>query len=92
MAYREQKHDKVVNDNLISQRTLDQKKIALVDQEAALQERIDKAQSDMEKAKQLRDKMGIVKEEKPAPVETVVTKPANFGGSANNHSGFVSPR
>ena len=44
----------------------------------------------MEKAKQLREQMGIVKIEKPAPVETVVTKPANFGSA--NHSGFVSPR
>ena len=50
-----------------------------------LQERIEKAQYDMEKAKRLREDMGITKEEAPVPVETTVTKP-ELG------LGIVSPR
>jgi len=47
-----------------------------------LQERIEKAQADMEHAKKLREDMGIVKEEAPMPVETTVTKPVGgFSGS-----------
>ena len=50
--------------------------MALAEQEAMLQERIEKAQADMEHAKKLREDMGIVKEDAPMPVETTTMKPA----------------
>lgn len=59
---------------MLRQRTRDEKKAALVDQEAVLQERIDKANDEMRKAIQIREEMGLIKDDKaPAGVETNVT-------------------
>ena len=61
-------------------------KQALAEQEAMLQERIDKAQQEMQKAIQIREEMGVQNEEsrQPQVVETTVTR------QRTNESGIPS--
>ena len=84
LAYAKQKTDKVDQYDMQRSRTKDEKQVALREQEALLQERIEKAQYDMDKAKKQRENMGIAKDEAPVPVETTIIKPAG--------SSIVSPR
>lgn len=88
LAYQAQKADKVDEYDQQRGRSKTEKEMALAEQEAMLQERIEKAQADMEHAKKLREDMGIVKEDAPMPVETTTVKPA--GGF--NSSQIMSPK
>jgi hypothetical protein len=50
LAYAHQKNYVSQNNDIVKQRTRDEKKMALMEQEQALQDRIDKAAAEMERA------------------------------------------
>ena len=74
LAYSKQKKDKVQDNELMKQRTMQQKQEALVEQEQLLQNRINKANEDMEKAKKLREDLGGLQNQTQAPVKPATTE------------------
>ena len=58
----------------MKQRTMQQKQEALVEQEQLLQNRINKANEDMEKAKKLREDLAGLQNQTQAPVKPATTE------------------
>ena len=74
LAYQKQKDDVNKEQEALKQRSRDEKKYALAIQEAALQERIDKAREDMEKAAMVREQMGFENNPRKVEATAIVTQ------------------